>query len=186
MSNSPNLEAIASRPEIRAAAESPKNPDLYELARNALVDLDGNVPAAIEDVISAITGSENLLQIVIRQTVEKAVESVVGSVMRTDRAMIYQAHTRSPSAGRKAVAALAGGIARSIFDFPLAGGVKLRDATREQVEKQADLYAAFAKDQATKATWLREIANRMGHAAKVSDALKESDVEAILHRASGT
>lgn len=180
------LETAAARPEIRAAAEAPRNPDLFELARNALQDCDGNVHAAIEDVISAITGSENLLQIVIRQTVEKAVESVVGSVMRTDRAMIYQSHTRTNAAGQKAVAALAGGIARSIFDFPLAGGVKLRDATREQVEKQAEIYAAFAKDQATKAAWLREIANRMGSAAKVSDALKESDVEAMLHKASGT
>lgn len=183
MTAASSLETAVERPDIRSAAETPRAPDLYSLAKNAYEDADGNVEAAIDDVISAITGSENLLKIVIRQTAEVAVKAAVGSVMRADRAAIYNT-VRPAASGRAAVAALASGVARSILDFPLAGGLKLRDASRADVQRQADLYSGFARDQEIKARWLKSIADRIPDGKQVGDVLNDSDVEQILRQVS--
>ena len=168
-------------PEIEIAAAKPRDPSLYELARQELSEADNDVRVASDRLVESITSNENLLRATIRQVVEEAARTVTGSVMRSERFAIFHAATRSPQAGRAAVAALAGGIATSLLDFPLANGIRLRDATREQVEAQAGLYSASAADANRKAAWLRAVASKMGGAAKVADALKEEDVVALLN-----
>jgi hypothetical protein len=45
-----------------------------------------------------------------------------------------------------------------LLDFPLAKGLKLRNATRPDILEQADIYAKTEKDAGKKRRWLTSIA----------------------------
>ena len=161
-----------------------KSPSLYDLARRHLDDAGNDVAEATEALVDLLCDDAATLRSVLRPVIEEAARTTVGDAMRAERKAILGSYkSRTDAAGRAAVAALASGITRSLLDFPLAGGVRLRDASRTEVEEQAGLYEAFASDQARKARWLRAVADRMGTARKVADALDEATITELFESA---
>jgi hypothetical protein len=130
---------------------------LAQLARAALRKADGNTTTATATLTRRLLRSPAVLRTVIEAAVLDAVQYRVEAAMRTDRAQILRVTT----SGRGAVVALANGISRAILDMPLANGLRLRDALREQVIEQADRYAAIAEDTGHKARWLTLIGQSM-------------------------
>lgn len=177
----------AQHSEIKAktleAAKAPRPPTLQALARQHLEANDGFVDQATESLVDFLIEDEASLRVTIRQIVEEAAASAVGRAMRSDRAAIMAGLSRSASAGRAAVAALAGGIAKSLLDFPLAGGIALRHATRPQVEDQARLYEAAAEDMGVKGRWLRAIAAQLDDRREVGEVFDEAAITKLFETA---
>jgi hypothetical protein len=90
---------------------------------------------------------------------------------------------RSPEAGRRAALAFAQGVGLDLFDFPLADGTRLRDATGMQVAEMAARYAKTRDDAAKKSAWLSAIAERVPPSARVSDVLTLVDVTKLFQEA---
>lgn len=151
---------------------------LGALAVEHLDAAGGDTRAAAAALADLIQRDATVRAAVIGAAISEAARYAVGAAMRQDRRAIWHGH--APRAKTR-VSALAGGLARSLMDFPLAGGLRLADATREEVAAQADLYAAARDDAARKARWLSAIASALPEGARVRDALSEDQV-AALHR----
>lgn len=151
---------------------------LSQLAREVLTEADGDTETASEALTNRLLEDRSLLQSVISQAVADAVAYRVRYSMRSERAWIVRQATRPPAApshgSKDDVIALAKGLAASLLDMPLARGVRLRDATREQVQEQADMYAAQASDMGHKARWLNLIAQAIPADSTVGDVLTDA------------
>ena len=154
---------------------------LSAMAREALDDADNDVAKASEALKARLLTRPEVLDRIITEVVSVAVSTRVGGAMRSERrAIILGSMRQIGGGGRDAVRALSAVVGRSILDFPLAGGVRLRDATREQVIEQAALYERFAADQAHKARWLNAIAADVPPGAVVGTAITEARAAALL------
>lgn len=142
---------------------------IARLAREALSATDGNVRRATDALVERMAGDANLLREVIRAAVTDAVNLRVQAAHRHNRAAILRVTT----GGRAGVEALAAGLTAAILDMPLARGVKLRDATREEVVEQAERYAAQASDMGHKARWLRLIAQAVPAGKRVGEVMTD-------------
>jgi|HigsolmetaAR206D_1030411.scaffolds.fasta_scaffold08616_2 hypothetical protein len=158
-----------SKPERRAS--------LPTLAREALKDAGGDVAVAVEALIRTLTSDPAMLRSVVTEAVRTAVEVHVAASMRHDRKTITQ--SVRTGATRQSIEALASGMAVAMLNFPLANGLRLRDATLDDVTKQADRYEAFAADNSHKARWLRRIAAELPSGAKVGEVMTEERVRAL-------
>lgn len=69
--------------------------------------------------------------------------------------------------------------ARALMDFPLPGGVRLKDATSADLAKAVEFYAKQADNMQRKSVWLDRIRERVGDKT-VADALSESDLQELL------
>lgn len=72
--------------------------------------------------------------------------------------------------------------AKSLLDFPLPGGLRLRDATKKEVLAGANVYGQYADDMAGKARWLKAIAERLSGRKKVATVLSESELEDLREK----
>lgn len=156
---------------------------IHDIAREFLDDAGGITSVAIERLQQLIREDEALRIAIAADAVMAFAAQHIEKKMREDRAAIW---TRAAQKGevtkpKTSVAALANGIRESILNFPLAGGIRLRDATREQVEEQAQRYAAASRDMGHKARWLSAIAQRVEPGQTVGECLSEDDALA-LHR----
>src|SRR5215211_8476208 len=116
-------------------AEEEEKPTLAQLAREAAVEADWNTNHASAVLFGRLSRDKALLQSVVQDAVYDAVHQHVEEAMRHRRVTLIRQVQAERQAGvdRKGAAlALANSIAASLFDFPLAGGVKLGDATGEQ------------------------------------------------------
>lgn len=156
------------------------NTTLPNLAAEHLRKAEGDTAEATRSLIALLTGDPSVRAAVIDAAVEEAARSMVGHAMRAERAAIWSGRAPTP---KTSVTAFAGGMARSLLDFPLAGGLRLGDATREEVAAQAALYAALRDDAARKARWLTAIAAALPEGARVRDAMTEAQVSALREEA---
>lgn len=142
---------------------------LAKLAREALAANDGDTTVATESLVSRFANDIDLLRAIIRDVVMTAVDARVEHAMRNKRAAIINATTGD----RGAVVALATGWLACLLDMPLANGLKLRNATRQQVLEQAGRYAATAKDATHKSRWLTAIAQSVTGDRTVGDVMSD-------------
>jgi hypothetical protein len=66
------------------------------------------------------------------------------------------------------------------LDFQLASGVKLRDATRSQVEAQVQIYDLRSRDMRHKAKWLGLVAQSVPDGAIVGDIIDEAHANELF------
>ena len=152
-----------------ARSPRPSNANVRDLARRCLSDADGDVRSATEAMIAILTEMTGIVA-----------AAAVGREMRDDRRRIV-----ASAAGMRpeAAQALARVVGRSILDFPLAGGKRLRDATRPEIEAQAVLYADQAREANHRAAWLRAVAALIPDNAKAGDVLDEATATRLFQEA---
>ena len=152
-----------------------------DIAREMLDEAGGDTSVAIARLQARIAEDEALRISIAGAAIRVLVAEGVTLKMRLDRKTIWDNATKKGDTPKPktSVSALANGIRESLLDFPLAGGKRLRDAVREEVEAQAQLYAATSRDAGHKARWLTAIATRMDDGATVSDAISEAEVVAL-------
>lgn len=91
----------------------------------------------------------------------RACDDAVRAVTRGERAAIVRSWT-APNYTAGGNGHRVHTLARSLLDFPLPGGLRLRDARRDDLLGAAKFYRAQAVDMASKANWLESIAERVG------------------------
>lgn len=152
-----------------------------DIAREMLDDAGGDTSVAIDRLQARIVEDKALRLSIAATAINFLAEQRITKAMRDARRIIWSAAAPKASATKPktSVSALANGIRSSLMDFTLAGGLRLRDAMRPEVEAQAQFYASTSRDTGHKARWLTAIATRMTDGAKVSDALSDAEVVAL-------
>lgn len=177
-----------------AAAEKlePQGYTLGGLVREALALNNGLVDQATVYLTERLLRDKGLLSSVIRDAVRLAVSSRVEHAICDDRVQIFKAarevsgnryDTPPQKPTRGAVVALANGLGRALLDFPLSGGIALRDATREQVMAQANRYGSLATDASHKEKWLRAIGQSVPDGKLVGDVITDDRAAELFREA---
>lgn len=164
-----------------AVVDIPTPKSLAALARDVLAEHNGMTAPAIRDLASRIASDDGLLEILAEDLINEASQSATYGAMLAKRASIMRTvKTGMTRAQGLALVAFSSG---SLLDFPLAGGLRLADASRDEVERQAAIYAARAADEAHKARWLSAVAAKVPAGKKVGDVLDAARVTALYEEA---
>lgn len=91
----------------------------------------------------------------------RACDEAVRGVTRNERAAICRPWT-APNYTLGGNGHRVHTLARSLLDFPLPGGMRLRDARKDDLLGASKFYRTQAVDMAAKADWLESIAERVG------------------------
>lgn len=145
-------------------------PTLIDLVRDALDAHDGVVDVAVHVVASRLLGDDALLRSIIGQTVIDATNYRTQAAVRSERATIIKRATDP----RSNVIALANGLAASLLDMPLAGGIRLRSCDRTFVQQEADRFNGLAADCARKGRFLSLIAQSVPDGRTVGDVISNA------------
>lgn len=158
----------------QTAVKTENKPTLTSMAREALADLDGNVEKATSRVLYRLRGDPKLLKLVVEAAIEELVALRVNEIVRHQRQSILHQHTRDR------VVALAEGMLPCLLDLPLAGGLKLRDATRNDLIDQIHRYETQAGDMMHKARWLGLVLQSVPEGKRVGQILEEKRVKELF------
>jgi hypothetical protein len=131
---------------------------LIDLAKEHLENADGNVVLANESLLYLLDNNRNVRAAIVEEAITEAVNTFVSKHNRDERRKIVSSIQPRKTDMKKAQGKLMGENSRLIMDFPLAGGIKLRDATRPAVIDQANHYSKSAKDMGHKSRWLFAVA----------------------------
>jgi len=165
---------------MNAPAKIEEQVSLRALARQALKDAGGKTKLAIDALTAQLMNDKRLMREVVAEAVVIASDDLVQHSMRATR----EAVVVSAAKARNGVAALANGIKFSILDFPLAGGVKLRDATPAEVTEQIDRYEAIGRDVTHKARWLRLVVQGVPRDRRIGDVISDERAQELWNEAS--
>lgn len=172
-----NVMAAVEAEEIK---DDPKVVTIYAIASDCLKETDGDVVKASALMVEMLRSDAGLLVSVVDHAIGLAIKTVFNQKIRNRREAVWSG--RPPSGGSSAVdtpstvVALARGIARSLYDFPLAGGVYLGDATGEQVLAQVHAYRAQVDDLSIKRKFLSAVAEKLAPFQIVRKVLSEEDL----------
>src|SRR5215813_7408022 len=133
---------------------SSRLPTVEQVAREELQRSDGDVQQAIATMVDRINGDSRLYHLLMDPLVQAACYEIVSRVRRNQRSAIWNTPQPSTEETRRGVRALAAGTRTSLFSFPLPGGQRLGDATRDEVESAASFYINQANDMSVKGRWL--------------------------------
>lgn len=162
---------------------------LLSLAKEYLNKYNGNTELAIEDLMNAISGDRYLLRAITEDAVKEAVRSFVSLHHRVERSSIISGHKlKVVSENRVDVSGASKRLIefhkRLLLDFPLKGGIKLRNANRIQVLNQAERYAKTEKNAAINHRWLMSIANCLQNdTQKVGEVITEAKAKELREAA---
>lgn len=153
---------------------------LRALARTALEQCGGNTAEATDAVAEILANDKRLARSVAAEAIALASYELVQHRMRDNRSAVVLSANRS----RDGVAALANGIRAALLDFPLAGGMKLRDATPDEVTEQIDRYDAIGRDVSHKAKWLRLIVQSVPRNKLIGEVISDDRAQELWNEAS--
>ena len=182
--------AVATLVERTKKRKVEKTLNLVQLASVAFEKCDGDVEDAVQYVIKEINSAPSKYESAIDEAILAGVTSVVSLQMRRRRAEIFYSTPKAPPPAKDVnVAKARVDIAKAarempmhkemVLDFPLAGGLKLRDATKEQVLEAAARYRSQASDHTKKAKWLESIAALVKPNRLVGDCVDEKTAEKL-------
>lgn len=168
--------------KVRKPASADEKPviSLPALARAALERNDNCIRMATSYLTKALMDDEDLLERVLLEVVSLASSELVSNSIYAQRRAIQSGISRPNINGKIATQAMAENTVRSIMDWPIADGLRLRDATRDQIEKQRDIHAEIARTNASKANWFAMIADAMPDEGTVGEHLTEDRVLAFF------
>lgn len=161
-----------------AAAKTASSPrDLVaEAAKQAFDQAGGDVRAATAAFERSVRANRGLRDALTEPLISQACYDAIRRQCQGARKAVWnpparvEKFTPSKVSGAFRVTQLAAG---TLLMFPLPGGRKLGEATREEISAAADFYASQSDDMATKARWLRLVAQSMPNTAKVGDVLTD-------------
>lgn len=147
--------------------------DIGEYARMALQKTQHNASAATKLLESWAQNDPNLKDALITPLIRGACYDAIRAVFRVDRKRIWTTvdhSTDSPGSSSRRVEHLA---SSNLMMFPLPGGKRLKDATREDLLFASDFYTKQGRDMLTKARWLTLVSQHMTGKKRVSDVMDE-------------
>lgn len=168
-------QSTAVHKERPAAVNSPA-PTLADLARKALEDAGGNVVEASALLEDMARKNMKIWKSITESLLSTACYSVVSAQVRQMRSVIWNAPNYDKGGNGARVVTHGAGL----LDIPLPGGMKLRDATGQEVLAAADFYQRQASQMTIMANWLAKIAQKVGRRTKPVGALfTEEDLQQL-------
>lgn len=157
-----------------------KKETLPNMVRRFYEKHDGNVETASEALAEALSNDRLTFVQIVGSEIENIAKMYAARSNCAERALVM-----SRSFGPARAVALAQGMARTLMDFPLVGGIKLSDATGAEVKAQSARYKATADDMAHKYRWLQAVAAKVPDASRVGDVLTADEVTALFGATGG-
>lgn len=155
-------------------------PSLGAYARTILSEVDGDVAEATTRLRLLIATDAALQAAIAADAIAAFAARAVVTAHLNDRASVWSAGQKRASRPNVGLVHLATGMKESLLNFPLAGGRRLRDATRDEVSAQAALYATTGADMMHKARWLGRIADLMDDGQTVAEVITDAQADALL------
>jgi hypothetical protein len=144
-------------------------------ARKALDAANGDVVKAVT-ILERKARSEPLIaNALVMPLLKTACYDAIRAVCRHDRRKVWTSPNYSAGGNGERVHQLAS----SLMDFPLPGGKKLAQATRDDLQEAGKFYGMQADNMAHKARWLLAIADRLEGRKMVKSCLSESDLVSL-------
>jgi len=156
--------------------EVPNRVNVSEAARRAM-DGAASYREGAQVLLDMAERDPTLMSAIIDPWKLRAAEEAVGLAMKTFRRRTWESTQRQIDPNR--VAALIQSNREMLMDFPLPGGLALRDATKDDVTAAALFYSTQATNMGHKARWLDLIAKKVPKGKTVADAL-DNDALATL------
>lgn len=158
-----------------AASAKPQERDLVaEAARKALADANGDVREATRAMEAAVRGNRRLRDDLTDPLIANACYSAVTAQCRVERRKVWSPPAEklvaSRVTGAHRVVQLATG---TLLMFPLPGGKKLGEATRDEISEAAEFFGKQASDMDHKARWLRLVAQSVPGDKTAADVLTD-------------
>lgn len=163
-------------------AHSPPIPSIGSLARDCLRACKGNIVSAAAEMLGRLRDDETLMLACMEELIAEAARVEIEAAHRHTRAAILSGIGKPPRVdGDVKLNAIAATF--SLFDYPLAGGLKLGDATRDEIEAQATIHRAAAIDHGHKARWFQAIAAECPAGKPVRAAINAARLEKLFEQA---
>lgn len=159
----PTIEPTAAVKRESARAE------LHQLAREQLAKAKGNITKAISMMVDGLLEDRRLLKELVAPIVLQVATTMVTGAMRSKRRTIVNPR-------RQDAIDFAHEITRAWLDFPLRGGLKLREAGKDDILAQVDIYRSQGDDMLHKARWLAAIAKRTPQGKRAGDVLSNEQI----------
>lgn len=172
--------------QVIAASQPPvEAPTLRQLARTYLDECGHDVACARKKLRDDIDGSDTLKASIVDEAIYLAVQQALTSANTKNRSAVWGMPDATEQAGkaRGQVVALASGVVNSLYDFPLINGVKLGDAKRDEIQRQADAYGSVISDISTKRKFLLAVAAKLAPGRTVRQELTEDALAALKREA---
>lgn len=115
------------------------------------------------------------------EVVRRACYDAVAACIRQERRVVWAMPQPTTEQRRAQVTAMAAGTVYTLHDFPLPGGKRLGDATREDVVKASEFFGTQARDMAWKSRWLNHVAQSLPPDRRVADVLSAERLEELRH-----
>lgn len=170
-------------------------PEIFQIANDAMVACNGDTDAAIDAVMHAVEEMPAIREKMIRESARHYVWNVIGALRK---ATFDGASSRSASSsplsssevssrerqnGNLAVRLLGAG---NLLMFPLPETAKpLGEATKEEVAQAAHFYSVRSKCAAAKSRWLDLVAAQLESGQRVNAALGERRLKELKVQAGG-
>lgn len=170
-----------------AASAKPKDRDLVaEAARAALDAAAGDVREATRAMEQKVRQDRRLRDDLTDPLLATACYTAVTMQCRVERRKVWSPPAEklvaSRVTGAHRVVQLATG---TLLMFPLPGGKKLGEATREEIGEAATFYETQSKDMGVKARWLRLVAQSVPGDKTAADVLSDKRLRELQEAARG-
>lgn len=144
-----------------------------KIAEEIITKVGGNVKQAAEAMESRVLKDDALFKELMLPMVSRACYDFICDVVHSRRRSICDTVKRANDEMAGSIALQ--NTARSMLDFPLPGGLLLRDATRHDCVDAAVYYERQASDMFGKGRFLRSVAKRAGNKS-VGDSITEIEL----------
>lgn len=170
------IPALTEEPKMKTeTAEQQYEP--RELAQFELDNSGGDVVTATNALEALARGNPEVWMSITDSLLRDACYNQITALCRRERRKIWSA----PAPDTKSQSNRVVNHAKSILDFPLPGGKRLRDATKEDLSAASSFYQKQAAKMSSISEWLSSVAKRVKKGATVGDCLSEKQ----LHRMKG-
>lgn len=154
------------------------------IAAEALQKANNDVVKATDIMVARVNKDEILYRLLMDPLLKTACYNTITGVCRSRRQNIWTMPQPSSEEARENVVSLARGTAATLLDFPLPGGLLLRDAKRDDVSAAATFYSLQAKDMGIKAKWLQLIAQHLPSKKTVAQVMNDARLTELKQEAS--
>ena len=170
-----------------AASAKVQDRDLVaEAAKAALSAANGDVREATRAMENAVRSNRKLRDELTDPLLSNACYTAVSAQCRVERRKVWtppaEKLVANRTTGSHRVVQLAAG---TLLMFPLPGGKKLGEATREEIAEAAQFYDAQATDMSVKARWLRLVAQSVPGNKTAGDVLTDKRLRELQEAARG-
>jgi hypothetical protein len=163
------------KPELKT--DTAAEPSIASVASGCLDAADGDVMRATAIMVGKVTKDSVLYRVLMDPLVREACYAALTQACRRRRRTVWDVQPPSAETQRNTVVDLARGM--TLLDFPLPGGLRLRDASRDDVAAAAEFYLNQASDMAVKGRWLRLVAQAVPGKKKVGSVLSIERLEEL-------